>query len=94
MSKECENLMGVNEECIAVVLYEDDYNTHRITIRRRHIFEDTLTAICHGFDEKKHLKVTFIGEPAVDGGGPRREFFMLLLGSIASNSTLLDGPPD
>lgn len=78
----------------AEVLYEDEFNTYRITVRRRHIFEDTLVALCSGFDEKKHLRVSFLGEPAVDGGGPRREFFMLLMGSIANNSSLLDGPPD
>ena len=27
----------------------------------------------------KHLKVTFVGEPAVDAGGPLREYFHLLL---------------
>ena len=29
----------------------------------------------HGVDAKSMLKIVFIGEPAVDDGGPRREFF-------------------
>ena len=44
--------------------------------------------------EKKHLQVSFLGEPAVDGGGPRREFLMLLMGTIANNGSILDCPPN
>ena len=40
--------------------------------------EDTIFSLRAGFNEQKHLRVRFIGEPAVDEGGPRREFFMLL----------------
>ena len=58
-------------------LYSDNENCYRITVRRCHIFEDAMVAIRRGFDEQKHLKVIFIGEPAVDDGGPRREFFVL-----------------
>ena len=75
-------------------LYEDDFNVHRITVRRGHILDDTLVALCSNFDEKKHIRVRFLGEPAVDEGGPRREFFMLLMGAIANSSSLLDGPPN
>lgn len=76
------------------VLHHDKQNTFRITVRRGHILDDTLASIRSGFDEKKHIRVTFLGEAAVDEGGPRREFFMLLMGAIANNSSLLDGPPD
>ena len=75
-------------------LYEDDFNVHRITVRRGHILDDTLVALRSNFDEKKHIRVRFLGEPAVDEGGPRREFFMLLMGAIANSSSLLDGPPN
>ena len=30
----------------------------------------------------------------MDGGGPRREYFMLLMGDIANNGAILDCPPD
>ena len=75
-------------------LYEDDFNVHRITVRRGHILDDTVVALRSNFDEKKHIRVRFLGEPAVDEGGPRREFFMLLMGAIANSSSLLDGPPN
>ena len=51
-------------------------------------------ALRSGFDDKKHLRIKFIGEPAMDEGGPRREYFMLLMGDIANNGAILDGPPD
>ena len=49
----------------------------RITVRRKHIFEDTLHKLWSGIDISKHLRITFIGEPAVDGG-PMREYMRLL----------------
>ena len=30
----------------------------------------------------------------MDGGGPRRELLMLLMGTIVNNGSILDGPPD
>lgn len=56
--------------------------------------EDTIFALRRGFDEKKHIRVRFVGEPAVDEGGPRREFFMLLMNAIANSGSLLQGPPN
>ena len=75
-------------------LYSDNENCHRITVRCCHIFEDAMVAIRRGFDEQKDLKVIFIGEPAVDDGGPRREFFVLLMGAVANSGSLLHGSPD
>ena len=63
----------------------------RITVRRKHIFEDTLHKLRNGIDITKHLRVTFIGEPAIDDGGPMREYMRLLLSSIISNNSLLCG---
>ena len=53
---------------------------NRVSIRRRFVFKDYLAArekLKQGkrFDHKGQLKITFIGEPAVDDVGPRREFF-------------------
>ena len=77
------------------VLAEHSFKSaYRITVRRSHILDDALTALRTSFDERKHIRVRFLGEPAVDEGGPRREFFMLLMGAIANNSSLLDGPPN
>ena len=65
---------------------------HRVTIRQGNIWEDTVSALKFGWDERKHIRVTFLGESAVDDGGPRREYFMLLMGSIFNNNNLLEGP--
>lgn len=46
------------------------------------------------FNPSKYLRVTFVNEPAVDNGGPLREFFNLLLKNIASNNSLLCGPSE
>lgn len=52
--------------------------SNRLSIRRRYAFQDYLAARRkpkRKFNPKAMLKITFIGEPAVDDGGPRREFF-------------------
>lgn len=50
--------------------------TNRITVWRSSAFQDYVAARKKKwFTHKGSLKVTFIGEPAVDEGGPRREFF-------------------
>ena len=73
-------------------IFTDDDDVFHITIRRGHVFEDALrTFRTDGEWEQKPLKVTFFDEPAVDYGGPRREFFTILLKSIASNGSILDG---
>ena len=49
---------------------------NRISIRRREAFQDYVeTRRKKWFTEGAILKINFAGEPAVDGGGPRREFF-------------------
>ena len=58
----------------------DTEAVNRISIRRRFVFKDYMTAreklkLRNRFHPKGQLKFTFIGEPAVDDGGPRREFF-------------------
>ena len=66
----------------------------RIIVRRKHILEDTLHKLRNGIDISKHLRVTFIGEPAIDDGGPMREYMRLLLGSVVSNNSLFCGEMD
>ena len=51
-------------------------------------------AISNNDWDKKLVKVTFWGEPAIDYGEPTREFFTLLLKSIENNTSLLDGSHD
>ena len=71
----------------------EDSKSYRITVRRGHLFQDTKLSLSN-FEELMHLRVTFLGEPAVDDGGPCQEFFMLLLGDIANNRSLLDDLPN
>ena len=76
-------------------LFKADDLVYCITIRRSNVFDDALKAFNTPGSaihlEEKPLKVVFSGEPAIDYGGPMREFFTLLLRSIASNGSLLDG---
>lgn len=54
----------------------DLVNKTRISVRRKNILEDFLAIRKKPwFNLSNVFKVTFIGEPAIDDGGPRREFF-------------------
>ena len=76
----------------AIEVLDDEDDVFRLRVRRRHIMEDSLQLqFKRGIPVSKHLRVTFLGEPAVDAGGPLREFFCLLLGEISSNSMLFCG---
>lgn len=66
----------------------------RIVVRRSHLFSDALRTFSRlSFDPTKYLKVTFVGEPAVDEGGPRRELFRLLIQAATCTSGLFAGLP-
>ena len=43
------------------------------------------------FNVARGIRVKFIGESRVDGGGPRREFYRLLVEAVCSTSGLLEG---
>ena len=48
----------------------------RLNIRRKHIWKDFKVAYQQGVVRPEdHVKIVFTGEPAIDDGGPRREFF-------------------
>ena len=71
----------------------DYFNT--IHIRRNNIWKDALRAITKpSFTPTNQMRVTFIGEPAVDEGGPRREFFTLALAKMVEDQALFSGPPN
>ena len=70
-------------------MLEDEVN--RITVRRTHIWDDSMKAL-RRVDVRKQLKVTFLGEAAVDDGGPRREYLRLLMAVAMEQSHLLAGP--
>ena len=56
----------------------DKSHTNKVSVRRMYAFQDYVEARRKSkrpFKENGWLKVAFYGEPAVDDGGPRREFF-------------------
>ena len=65
-----------------------------IVVRRKHILQDALAAFKRGVDFHSRPRITFVGEPAIDAGGPLREFFRLLISSIVSNGSLFEGEDD
>ena len=72
----------------------DKSQYQRIVIRRPKIWEDTLNSFQSGINFRKYIRVTFCAEPAVDDGGPLREFLRFLMGSIATNNHLFCGSED
>ena len=78
-----------------VITSTDEEDVQRLHVRRSHIFEDSYRSFSkHSFDGTKMLRVVFVGECAVDDGGPRREYFQLLLHDIATRSGLFVGWPN
>lgn len=62
----------------------------RINVRRGQLFVDYMEVRkrCYWFGAENKLKVVFVGEPAEDTGGPRREF---LTGDVWLLLVMLDG---
>ena len=66
---------------------------NRLINRRKHIWKDAVRAMSRStFAPRQSIDVTFVGEEAVDDGGPSRKFFHLALSEIANDSTLFQGP--
>ena len=59
--------------------FMDSSKNFRIKVRRHHVWEDTMIKLQRDENAIKNpIKVQFIGEPAVDQGGPSREYFGLI----------------
>ena len=59
----------------------------RLIINRSSVFEDSIAYFKQReLDFSTPIKITFEGEPAVDGGGPVREFFTILMRELLSTS--------
>ena len=74
------------------VLSGDTSDIFRITVRRRHVWDDALATFKRGFPFTSHIRITFVGEPAVDAGGPCREFLCILMQECMRNNNLFEGP--
>ena len=74
------------------VMSGDPEDAQSIIVRRSHIFADASRTFSRPtFNPTKLLRVTFVGEAALDEGGPRREFFRLLMQSAVSSSGIFEG---
>ena len=73
------------------MLSQNKDDIFRIKIRRKYIWEDSLNVFKRGVPVSKYLRITFLGEPAVDAGGPLREYFHLLLREIFTKGTIFQG---
>ena len=79
----------------AVNELNDTSQPQRINVRRATLLEDAISAIGKStFRFNRNLKVRFIGEPAVDDGGPKREFFRLIHMAIAQTCALFKPLPN
>lgn len=78
------------QEHRARVLQSQD-DVQRIIIRRKHVWEDTMRKLKGGLEVNKPIKVSFVGETAVDEGGPLREYLSILITSMACNNNLFQG---
>lgn len=73
----------------------DPEECNRFSVRRNHLWKDAIRAMSKlSFDNHKAIRVTFLGEPSIDEGGPKKEFFYLALKSMASDSSIFQGSPE
>ena len=74
------NMLQLKEVVKTLQQNGDSGKKTRIRIRRKSIFQDYSEASKKKwFNSRQPLKVIFIGGPAIDDGGPLREFFTGLL---------------
>ena len=71
---------------------EEDFQ--KISVRRNHLVFDTFQQFeSKEFDCSLLLKVCFVGEAAEDVGGPRREYFRLLIQQVFQLQDMFVGWP-
>ena len=76
-----------------VTVSPDIDDLQKVPVRRSAVWKTALRCFRQPtFDCSSGLCVRFIGEEAVDAGGPLREFFRLLIKDIGSNGSLVCGP--
>lgn len=71
-----------------------DTTVHRLNIRRHHVYADSLKAFKKKFPLSATIRVVFLGEPAIDVGGPLREYLTLLMKEVMTNNSLFNGPTE
>ncbi|CAB3996593.1 G2 M phase-specific E3 ubiquitin- ligase [Paramuricea clavata] len=79
---------GSMEEILRAITPSVANAPQRISISRDHLLTDSISFFKRReFDNNSLVRVVFEGEPAVDGGGPKREYFSLLLQSLVAPSS-------
>ena len=64
-----------------------------VTVRRKHIWSDVKRCFGKVYTNfTLPLRIIFVGEPAADQGGPKREFSRLALSSSIADPSLFTGP--
>ncbi|XP_068738220.1 G2/M phase-specific E3 ubiquitin-protein ligase-like [Montipora capricornis] len=70
----------------------DPNNQQLVNIRRSRVWQDACRAFSAStFNVARGISVMLIGESGVDRGGPRREFYRLLVEAVCSTSGILEG---
>jgi hypothetical protein len=89
-----QELVRNQASAVIATVDKDDGPFNNMTIRRSAVLHDALRhmRVTRSNDVALPLRVTFLGEAAVDSGGPRREFSTLLWQGFCKSS-LLDGLP-
>ena len=73
---EVNETVSIKEVVKALINNMSDGKPRRLNIRRKRIWSDFKEARQNGIiGAADHIKIIFIGEPAIDDGEPRREFF-------------------
>lgn len=74
--KRLEDGMKTKKEILEEVAKKVLENISRIDVQRKHLWDDYVDARKRPWVKSNNtMKIIFIGEPAVDDGGPKREFF-------------------
>ena len=77
-------------ELLKSVVPDSGVALKRIVINRGSILSDSIALFKQrDFDFNSPVMVTFEGEPAIDGGGPKCEYFTLLLRELLSASSAI-----
>ncbi len=77
----------LQQHSIKELTSSNDEDVQHLRVRRSHIFSDALRQFSKdSFNCSKLLRVRFIGEAAVDDGGPRRELFHLVIQEMFKSS--------
>lgn len=76
------------EDLLRTIIPSGTKAPQRICVSRDLLLTDSIRFFKkREFDFKSPVRVAFEGEPAVDGGGPKREYFTLLLQALLSPSS-------